>query len=241
MFKRSEMERKKKAEEREMFKTLSFGKKIEHIFTYYRAFILGTIIGTIVLISLLNVWFFNQQRPTFVQFSIYGRYLTPGQLNELSHYLHDYIYDGMQDSHAIRIDNFFSAGSDYMVSIAQHQRFMAQIMIQEHDIIIFTEGFKNQLLNMSLFLNLSYIYDPEKLLELGDRLIYIYNENYYLINDPLSSYESLPVYRNPYIIRLDQGTTLADLMWYEGNLYAAIISNTRRLAHAREVLIKLAW
>jgi len=233
------MEQKKKAEEREMFKKLPFGKKVEHIFTYYWAVFIGVLVVAIITISVLNAAVFNPERPTFVRASLYGRYMTPNQILNISIYLHDYIDEPLQDTHRVNVDNFFTVyGQDLQMNMAQIQRFNAQILARELDLIVFTEEYLVHLLmwgNGDLFLDLNHIFNASELDILGDRVIHSH------INYHSSIWEYLEDYyeKLPHVIRLQPGSTLAELKRYDGYLFVGIVRNTRRMNNVEVILREL--
>jgi len=233
MFKRSDMEKKKKAEERAMFKTLSFHKKVEHIFTYYKYVFLCATIAVVIIVSLINTVFLNPPQPTFVRVSIYGKYMTPNQIVFISYYLQGNLDESIRDNQRVRVDNFFFV--DGHLSLAQSQRFNGQLFSRELDVLIFTEAYFNHLLLRELFLDLRYIFDEDELAAFGDRLIYAH----YHQNLPDMAYEDLEL--TPYVIQLMPGSYLSELKHHDDDLFIAIVRNTQRLNNAEEMVRNIVY
>jgi hypothetical protein len=226
------MEQKRKREEREMVGKLPLRKKIQHLLTYYKLPIFGTLIAVFVIGLFVNDVIIRRGAPPFVNVTFYGNHMTPNQIADVSRYLGGFLDDTPFSAQEVQVDNFFrSPGADVGFNSAQTQRFMGSLMVNELDIIIFPWEYFNELLAWELFMDLRRVFVAEELETLGTRVVNAhYNmnrENVYLADLEMT----------PYVIRLECAR-LAELTGHD-DLYVGIVLNTYRQSNARMLMLDL--
>jgi len=230
LFSRSEVDKQKKAEEWAAFKKLSFFKKLEHIFVYYRSIIFFTVVIVFGVGALLNTMVFNRSKPTFAHITLYGRFTTPIQRQYMEIYLQRYIPDTLANTHEINMENLFiEHGSARSLTGAHAQRFQAQIFAREIDLIIFCGEFFEQIHERGILMDLRQIFTESELAALSGRLQYFEYREY-------DNYGDYIVNAIPYAARVIPYSMFPQLKDHGNDIYIGIIVNSRRAGNALTVM-----
>ncbi len=121
------------------FKDLSFFGKLHHIWYYYRWHIIGTILGTIALASLVYTMFIKTPTQTYCGVAIYDQFLSMEDNMALSAELTSAL--SLPSDQAVTVQSFYTDSNDITVETDMNQKFNTYLYAGEIHIIISDEEY----------------------------------------------------------------------------------------------------
>jgi len=121
--------------EMEKLREMDFKKKCEYIWEYYRYFIIGSVIGLIILFNLLNTWVFNPPPDTGLFIAWDAGFVDHERIDALSNILTDNIEFEAEDDIA-DVSLFFTGVDDAQLAMAHTQRMVAMLAAGAIDVFV---------------------------------------------------------------------------------------------------------
>ena len=114
---------------------MSFKEKLEHIWEYYKLYLIGLVIFLVIIGSLINAWFINPQPKTALFLSWNTGYILHEQLSELSEALTIRLVDE-KENEVITTTQILTSTDDPTINMASQQRMIAMVAAGEIDVFI---------------------------------------------------------------------------------------------------------
>ena len=209
-------------------KQMNFTEKRQYIWEYYKIHLAVLAVVLFVLWNFLNIWVINPPKQEYLYFAWMGPFVMPHQLDNFTEAL-SVIVDNT-DRYEIRATNFAIGAHDPQLFMAMQTRFIAALQVGSLDIFL--------LLNEEL----QYYTDAGFLLPLDGLMQEVYASNPGLYNALKERLVEVTFYANgtgtPQYMAIDmQGVAFfEEIGVFTGNLYLAIVSNTRRFDRALRAL-----
>lgn len=119
----------------EEFKKMSFKKKVEHIWEYYRVNIFLTIFFLALAGSLINVIFINPAAKTYAGVAFYDNYVNSDVIAELNNdFTKKFVPE--EENLQVKFSSYYSSESDPTVAVDMAQKFEMLLYAKEIDIIV---------------------------------------------------------------------------------------------------------
>jgi len=147
---------------------MSFKEKLDHIWEYYKFFIIGLVIFLIILGSLINAWFINPQPQTALFISWNSGFAMDVQLTELSNKLTERLVEETANETVV-VSMMLTDTNDPTLNMASTQRLVAMLAAGEIDVFILDS------MQLDEFASTGFIRPMENLLaeiRLTDSVIY---------------------------------------------------------------------
>lgn len=206
----------------DQFKKMSFKKKSEYIWDYYRFYILGSILAVIIFSSIFYSVFLNPLKELYSGISFYGDFVNDSSLSALNNKItHDLVKN---DTHEIRFSCFYEMPDDPAIALVLEQKFSAMIIGKEIDLIIADKDYFHYLTDTGYIISLEEIMDSAKLNEFKNS-----EELYYDSNQEDST-------QRIYGIKLENSTLLKTINYPAKERYVGVVRNGIRIDNALETL-----
>ena len=114
---------------------MSFKEKLEHIWEYYKFYLLGLVIFLVVIGSLINAWLINPQPKTALFLSWNAGFILYEQLDELSEALTKRLVDE-KENEVVSTTQMLTSTGDPTINMASQQRMIAMVAAGEIDVFI---------------------------------------------------------------------------------------------------------
>ena len=193
------------------FKDLSFKKKLEHIWEYYKWVILGVMF--VIIAGGSMVYAMIKPKPVnYAGIAVYRPHISTEQTDALTADLNNAL--GLAESDSVTVSNYYFDENDTVFNVEMEQKFVTYLFSMEINVIV---AFKA---DMELFIDSEYIaplseyYSDEELKVLEEKGMLFYH------TDPLDNQEK------PFAIDLSSSALIEKykvLEGYEEPAYLAIV------------------
>lgn len=153
------------------FKELSFKKKLEHIWEYYRLMIFGVLFVVIAGGSLTYAMFIKERPVSYGGVGIYNSYITAEQSAELTSRLNSAL--GLASPETVTVTNYYFDENDKLFNVDMEQKFVTYLFSLEMHAVAAPRA------DMEMFVSAEYIapltdyYTEAELEKISGRLIYL--------------------------------------------------------------------
>lgn len=154
------------------FKELSFKKKLEHIWEYYKLIILGVIFIIFVICTIFYSLVINPRHDTYAGVAIYDQYLNQEQLEGLEADVDAAL--SLPKDKTVRFTTYYFDEDDDVFNVDMQQKFMTYLYtLETHLIAAYRAAFEN-FVSSGYIAPLTDYYSEEELSALDEkgRLIY---------------------------------------------------------------------
>ena len=154
------------------FKDLSFKKKLEHIWEYYKLIILGVIFLIFVAGTIFYSLVINPRPDTYVGVAVYDQYLNQQQLEGLEEEMDTAL--ALPKDKTVRFTTYYFDENDDLFNVDMQQKFMTYLYtLETHLITAYRAAFEN-FVSSGYIAPLTDYYSEEELAALDEdgRLIY---------------------------------------------------------------------
>jgi len=114
---------------------MSFKEKLEHIWEYYKFYLIGLVIILVIIGSLINAWFINPRPKTALFLSWNTGFVLYEQLDELSESLTIRLVDE-KENEVVTATQMLTSTDDPTINMASQQRMIAMVAAGEIDVFI---------------------------------------------------------------------------------------------------------
>ena len=209
---------------------MTFKSKLEHIWEYYKFYIIAFVVIIFVLVSLLNIWVFNPNPEQVLFISWNAGFATDEQEDRMREFLEERLIDEGANEEVIISQFFFSSG-DPSVDMAGFQRTVAMISAGMIDLFILNEELLNTyteaefLQPLDSFLDKIMSINPDAYNRITENVISVLYEN-----DGISEERQMGIKigSSPLFIRLGM---------YEQELYVGISITSGKIDNVIKTLI----
>jgi hypothetical protein len=158
------------------FKELSFKKKLEHIWEYYKWFIIGMIVVVVAGSSLCYHMFIKQRPVNFAGVAFYNINLTEEQYNGVKDEMNEALSLTYPDT--IQITDYYFIDGDVIFNDEMNQRFSMQLFSKELQVFVSYSDNFDEALSDGFIADLTKYYSSAELeaLKAQDRLLYLKDE-----------------------------------------------------------------
>lgn len=157
------------------FQEMERKQKVEYIWEYYKLHIIFSVVGLIILGSLLNTWFINPPPKTAVHVVFMGTGISSDGAEKLEEELNPLIVTKEMGNKKVFVSTYYmtSGGTgDPQLDMATQTKFLANISANELDILVVDEGqFKDLATSQQTLMPLDQILPADMLVQLEDKLI----------------------------------------------------------------------
>lgn len=212
------------------FKELSFKKKIEHIFEYYFLQILGGFALICGVIIFINSTFINPSKSCYNGVAFYGTFVGGETLASMEDsFTEKYVPDELKKRNKVFCNSYFKDPSDPTVELYNFEKFSAQFMTQEINLIITTDEYLSDFISEGYAKNLELFFSEEEIKGYDeDSRLYYQTINY--------NGEEIT---KPFAITINDSSIIKDNNIYEGfegNIYMLFANNDKNY----ETTLKIA-
>lgn len=221
--------------EKEKFKDMDTRSKIQHIGEYYKWHITGTIIGALILFSLLNLYIFNPPATPSAQIVVAGAYVDQEATSAFELELREVLPEMFTEEEEIMVlPMFFGSGASDPSFMATTQKLMAMTAANEIDILIGDEENMKNYAERGYFADLEELMDENFLQEHNNQLVEIeviideeYDENGMPYPTAVESHKPL--------IKMNDSQKLRRLLPASEEVYIGILVNSKRMDNTLEI------
>ncbi|WP_105619892.1 hypothetical protein [Vallitalea okinawensis] len=221
--------------EKEKFNDMDTRSKIQHIGEYYKWHIIGTIIGGLILFSLLNLYIFNPPATPSAQIVVAGAYVDQEATTAYELELREALPQMVTEEEEIMVlPMFFGSGPSDPSFMAATQKLMAMTAANEIDILIGDEE------NMKRYAERGYFADLDELM--GQSFVETYSDQLVevdVIIDEEYDENGMPyateVENQASLIMVNDSENLRSLLPASQEVYIGILVNSKRMDNTLEI------
>lgn len=153
------------------FKDLTFRKKLEHIWEYYRLMIFGVLFVIVAGGSLVYLMFIKEKPVNYAGLGIYNSYINEETSSELTNKLNAAL--SLAPPNTVTVTDYYFDENDELFNVDMEQKFVTYLFSLEMHTIAAPKS------DMELFVQSEYIapltdyYTDEELAKIRDKLIYL--------------------------------------------------------------------
>jgi len=206
--------------EKEKLQEMTFKKKVEHIWNYYKFLLLAIVALIIIIVAIINA-IANPRPQTALFIAWSGGFVLDEQLTELTDTLTEQILDTKKNE-IVEATFFFSSQDDPMMEMANVQRLVAMLAAGSIDIFVLNheqlvEYSENSFIQpLDITLEKVRAENPAVYNKIEDYLIYVsYSDEEDVITERIMG------------IEITDSPLLADLEFFKQELYFSISSTAR--------------
>lgn len=207
---------------RTQFKQLSFGKKAEYVWTYYKWYFIGAVLCILILLWALNHYILNPPPSTYTGIGFYNIQVTDDEIETLRNSLGDAVI--LPDENKVMsIASAYTFDEDPLYEDALRQRLDTMLLAKEIDIIIAPEEEFKTLSYSGYIVNIDECLTEEQLKIFKDNNEIFYNTNE---QDSTTRPYGIKVNNSPYLKEIS-GVKLT-----ESNIYLGFVRFNERQEQA---------
>ena len=204
--------------ERKKLKDMTFKEKAAYIWEYYKIHIIVTAVILLIAGSIIDSVWIHPPKKLYLQIAFYGGYVEDTALTGMCGKLEEVLMTPEERETMQITSTYFMIGTnDPQVDMANMQKFMAMIQVNEIDLIVLNEENFESMAFDSLFLPLADILPESLLSRLSDKLVFKADESG--VNAARA-------------IRLDGNDFFTENDIFVDGQYLAVITNTIRAEDA---------
>ncbi len=213
------------------FKDLSFNKKLEHIWEYYKWVIIGILFVMVAGTSMVYAMFVKPQPVNYAGISIYGSHIDMEDINSMTNDINTAL--GLTEPNTVTVTDYFFQKNDEVFNVDMERKFVTYLFSLEMHLITAVQP------DMEVFIDSEYVAplteyftaDEIKALDEQGRVLYA--------KDPLDSQEK------PFAVNIDNSRLLDKYSVYKDNdsedgVYMGIVPvkgfEDNTMAVAREIM-----
>ena len=210
---------------------MSFKEKLEHIWEYYKFYLIGLVIILVIIGSLINAWFINPQPKTALLLSWNTGFVSHEQLSELAEALTQRLVDE-KEKEVVSATLMLTSTDDPTINMASQQRMIAMVAAGEIDVFILdstmlVEYAGNGLIRPveSMLAEIRSI-DPIAYDRIEERIVYARFES-----------EEGQIEESIMGVNIENCPILIELDFYEKDLIFSLCATSNRLENVKAALI----
>lgn len=185
------------------FKDLSFKKKIEHIWEYYRLLIFGVLFVAIAGSSMVYAMFIKEKPVNYCGVGIYNTYITEEQNSTMTDQLNESL--GLVFPDTVTVTDYYFDENDKVFNVDMEQKFITYLFSLEMHLVAAPKTDVEMFVQAEYLAPLTDYYTEDELKEIEDRLVYL--------PDPLDGNKE-----KPFAINLESSKLVNDLGIFDNAL-----------------------
>ncbi len=191
------------------FKDLTFKKKVEHIWEYYKWLILGVIFVTFVGGSMVYAMAIKPKTVNYAGIAVYGTHLPMENIDKLTNEINQSL--GLSEPNSVTVTNYFFQEGDDLFNVDVERKFITYLYSLETHVITAMESDMKTFIESEYVAPLSDYLTQEELdtLNKEGRVIYM--------TDPLDGKEK------PFAINIDNSRIFDEFQVFEGEEQSSYI------------------
>lgn len=153
------------------FKDLTFKKKLEHIWEYYRLMIFGVLFVVIAGGSLVYLMFIKEKPVNYAGVGIYNSYISDEKSAELTNRLNKAL--SLTSPNTVTVSDYYFDENDELFNVDMEQKFVTYLFSLEMHTVAAPKADMEAFVQAEYIAPLTDYYTEEELAKIEDRLIYL--------------------------------------------------------------------
>jgi len=210
---------------------MGFKEKLEHIWEYYKFFLLGIVIFLVITGSLINAWLINPQPKTALLLSWNTGFVLHEQLDELSGTLTNRLVDEKVNE-AVSTTQMLTSTDDPTINMASQQRMIAMVAAGEIDVFILDSAMLVDYADNGLIVSIESMLDEISSIDqevydrIKERVVYArFGSEEGQVEEAIMG------------VCIEACPLLKDLDFYEKDLIFSLCATSKRLENVKAALI----
>lgn len=194
------------------FKDLSFKKKLEHIWEYYKWVILGTLFIIFAGSSIVYATLIREKPVNYAGVAVYRSHITQEQSESLTSALNSAL--GLAAPDTVTLSNYYFEENDPIFNVEMEQKFVTYLFSKELQVVLGVQSDIEMLIDAEYIAPLNEYYTDEELAQLDEKGLVMYR------TDPLDEKEK------PFAVDIDGSSLCKSNKIFEGyneKTYAVIV------------------